>query len=65
MLKNVAVDLSSPSEWRFHPRDRGLLIAIPVNRNLLFHDKYSGEAAIIDIAERLIRQRDLSGRIDV
>jgi hypothetical protein len=65
VIKSIAPDLEDASQWRFHPRDRGLLVAIPVKRNLLVTDKYAGEAAIIDVIERLIRQRDLSGRVEV
>lgn len=64
-LKAIAPDLEDSSQWRFHPRGRSLLIAIPVKKNLLYAEKYGSEAAILDVIDRLTRQRDLSGRIDV
>ena len=65
VLKAIEPDIEDSSQWRFHPRGRSLLVAIPVKRNLLYAEKYSSEAAILDVIDRLIRQRDLSGRIDV
>lgn len=65
VLTNVEPELAPSAEWRFHPRYRGILIAIPVKRNLPAGDKYGGEAAIVDVVERLIRQRELTGRIEV
>ena len=65
ILKSIEQDIEDSSQWRFHPRGRGLLIAIPVKKNLLSTEKYSGEAAIVDLVERLIRQQDLSGRVEV
>jgi len=65
ILKAIEPDIEDSSQWRFHPRGRSLLVAIPVKRNLLYAEKYSSEAAILDVIDRLIRQRDLSGRIDV
>lgn len=65
VLKTVAPDLSASSQWRFHDHYRSLLIAIPVTRPLLAADKYAGEQAVVDVVERLIRQRGLSGPVEV
>jgi hypothetical protein len=65
VIKSIEPDIEDSSQWRFHVRGRGILVAIPVKRNLLYAEKYSSEAAIVDVIERLIRQRDLSGRIEV
>lgn len=64
-IDNVAPDMSHASEWRFHSRHGGLLVAIPVNRNLTAAEKYGGEREIVDVVERLIRQRGMSGDIEV
>lgn len=65
VLQTIESELAPSGEWRFHPRYQGILIAIPVKRNLNAGDKYGGEAAIVDLVERLIRQRELTGRVEV
>lgn len=53
------------SQWRLYARGRGVLIAIPVRRGLLAREKSSGEDAVRDIVERMIRQRDLAGPVEL
>lgn len=64
-LSAVEPDLADPSEWRFHRRPRGVLVAVPVARNLGAVEKYDGEDAVINIVHRLIQQDDLAGRVEV
>lgn len=64
-IETVLPNVVNPSGWRFHARHGGLLVAIPVTRNLTAAEKYGGESEIIDVVERLIRQRGISGRIEV
>jgi hypothetical protein len=65
VIKTIRTDLTDSIEWRFHQRGRGILIAIPTKQNLLWGEKRNGELELIDIAERLISQKELSGRIEV
>lgn len=64
-LQAVKRLVTPSSQWRFHPRGRGVLIAIPVRRSVLVQEKSSGEAAVRDIVERMIRQRGLTTPIEV
>ncbi len=64
-VETVLPDMAHPSEWRFHSRQDGLLVAIPVTRNLTATEKYGGEREVVDVVERLIRQRGFSGRVQV
>lgn len=64
-LQGVKRLVTPASEWRFHSRGRGILIAIPVRRSVLAQEKSSGEAAVKDIVERMIRQRDLATPVEV
>lgn len=64
-LQAVKRLVTPSSQWRFHPRGRGVLIAIPVRRSMLAREKSSGEAAVRDVVERMIRQRDLTTPIEV
>lgn len=64
-VDNVVPDMVPSPAWRFHAQRGGLLVAIPVTRNLTATEKYGGEREIVDIVERLTRQRGFSGRIRV
>lgn len=64
-VETVLPDMANSSEWRFHSRQGGLLVAIPVTRNLTASEKYGGEREVVDVVERLIRQRGFSGRVQV
>lgn len=58
VIRGVRGDLDDPSQWRFYSRDRGILIAITVKRNLYYAEKQAGELAIAEIIERLIQQKN-------
>jgi len=64
-INAIERDIAEGSQWRFHRRTHGVLVAVPVARNLNAKEKYDGEAAIVNITHRLIQQDDLSGRIEV
>jgi hypothetical protein len=64
-LQSVQRLVAPSAQWRFYARGQGVLIAIPVRRRLLAQEEFSGEAAVKDIVERMIRQRDLTGSIEV
>lgn len=64
-LSVVESALAEASRWRFHRRPRGVLVAVPVARNLGALEKYDGEKAVINIVHRLIQQDDLVGRVEV
>lgn len=64
-LALVDADLVDPAEWRLNRRPRGVLVAVPVTRNLGGREKYDGEDAIVNIVHRLIDQDDLAGRVEV
>lgn len=64
-LTAVQAALTDDSEWRFPRRPRGVLVAVPVVRNLGAREKYDGEQAIVNIVHRLIQQDDLAGRVEV
>lgn len=64
-LSAVEAALADPAEWRFHRRPRGVLVAVPVARNLGAAEKYDGEDAVVNIVHRLIQQDDLAGRVEV
>jgi hypothetical protein len=57
-IRGIRADLEDPSQWRYYSRDRGILIAISVKRNLYYADKQAGELAIAEIVERLIQQKN-------
>lgn len=49
------VDTSAPG-WNIYSRDRQLLIAIPVKKNLLFADKKKGETDAAKMARSIMQQ---------
>lgn len=49
------VDTSAPG-WNIYNRDRQLLIAIPVKKNLLFADKKKGETDAAALARSIMQQ---------
>lgn len=49
------VDTSAPG-WNIYNRDRQLLIAIPVKKNLLFADKKKGETDAAKMARSIMQQ---------
>lgn len=65
ILRRVAPDLDDPSGCRVSPHGHGLLVAFDVPRNVRYGDKQDAETAIMNVVERLIRQGDLSGRVEV
>lgn len=64
ILEDVLDAVPYPSEWRWYPRDRGLLIAAPVRKRLGITETSVGSDAIEAVARRVL-ERQGHGRPDV
>jgi hypothetical protein len=57
IVEEIRDSLTDPSNWRWHYRDHGLLLGIPVNERLGMLSSYYGEKVLADIVRRLINQK--------
>lgn len=57
-LTELSGVIEHSSQWRYYHRDRGILIAISVNKRLNYLDRLAAEDEIAGLAERLVLQSD-------